>query len=291
MGQKVNPRSFRQTTTYTGPSRWFATRKDYIKNFKNDVEIRKLLRTRFRDGGIARIEIERSVAETIITVYTSKPGVVIGRGGSLIEETKKEIKRKFFGSEKMRVTVNIQEVRDPDLNAELIVQMIRDQLEARVPFRRAIKRAMEQVIRANAKGCRISVAGRLNGAEIARTETIVNGQLPLHTLRADIDYSRGIARTVYGVIGIKVWVYKGEVFGDMEDEQQKRPKRRPARKPRKKRIQTGGKKTILRKKQDIKEESGAVEPKAQAEKPEAKKPEAKKPEAKKAPAKKIIAEK
>lgn len=267
MGQKVNPRSFRQTTTYKTPSRWFASGTDYVKNLKIDERVRKLIRTKFRDGGIARIVIERSLGEIIITVYTSKPGVVIGRGGALIEETKKEIKRKYFGSEKMKVTVNIQEVKDPDTNAEIMVQNIRDQLEQRVPFRRAIKRTMETVIRAGAKGCKIQVAGRLNGAEIARTETIVEGQLPLHTLRADIDYSRGIARTVYGVIGIKVWIYKGEVFGEQQEEETKKKKQPAKRPPRKKKYKTGGKKTILRKKKDVAPEKKEPAGKAAAKKP------------------------
>ena len=212
MGSKVNPRSFRQTTTYALPSRWFATRQQYSLNLQKDILIRKLIQKSFRDGGIASVEIERSQGEIKIVVYTSKPGVVIGRGGVLIEETKKNIKQRFFGSEKMNVSISIQEVAEPDLQAELIYQAIRDQIEQRVPFRRAIKRAMEQVLRAGAKGCKIQIAGRLNGADIARTETIAQGQLPLHTLRANIDYSRGIATTVYGVIGIKVWIYKGEVF-------------------------------------------------------------------------------
>lgn len=256
MGHKVNPRSFRQASTYKTPSRWFATKQQFARNLQSDVEIRKMINKQFRDGGVARIEIERSSAELHITIYTSKPGVIIGRGGSQIEDLKKEIKRRFFGSQKMKVNVNIQEVRDPDLTAELIVQGIRDQLEARVPFRRAMKRSMESIARAGAKGAKIMVAGRLNGADIARREMLTQGRLPLQTLRADIDYSRGVAQTMYGVIGIKVWVYKGDVFGDEEQPQEKKRKRRAPqhRSPRRKKIDTGGKKSILRKKKDVEQE-------------------------------------
>jgi small subunit ribosomal protein S3 len=256
MGHKVNPRAFRHATTYKVPSRWFASRQTFARNLQTDVEIRDLVRRKFRDAGIARVEIERSVGEITLNIHTAKPGVVIGRGGAQIEEFKKELKRTFFGSEKMKVSVNIHEVRDPDMTAELIYQSIRDQIEQRVPFRRAIKRAQEQVMRAGAKGCRIMVSGRLNGSEIARTEAVSQGQLPLHTLRANIDYSRGVANTVYGVIGIKVWVYKGEVFGEEEPVEEKKP-RKPMRREggRRKRLATApGKGTILRKKSDVEKE-------------------------------------
>ncbi len=250
MGHKVNPRSFRQTTTYSTPSRWFASKQDFAALLQQDVEMRKMIQKKFREAGVARIEIERAAGEVTIIIRSSKPGVIIGRGGSLIEELKKEVKRRFFGSEKIRVTINIQEVREPDINAELIYQSIRDQIEARVPFRRAMKRALENVVRANAKGCRITVSGRLNGADIARTETVTSGRLPLHTLRANIDYSRGIAHTVYGVIGVKVWVYNGDVFGDeTEEQEEKKPRRRPRRQ--RKQMETGGQKVVLRKKADV----------------------------------------
>lgn len=260
MGRKVNPRSFRQTTTYHVPSRWFARKQDFAQNLKTDVQVRKMIRAKFREAGIARVEIERSLGEITLIIYTSKPGMVIGTGGSQIEQVKKEVKREFFGSQKMKVTINIQEIGEPEMNSELIFQSIRDQLEQRVPFRRAIKRAMEQVIRAGAKGCRIQVSGRLNGAEIARREFVAQGRLPLQTLRAQIDYSRGIAQTIYGVIGIKVWIYKGELFGDRgESEEQEKvvedKKEKPHRdRPRRKQIQTGGKKLILRKKADVEKE-------------------------------------
>jgi small subunit ribosomal protein S3 len=249
MGKKVNPRIFRRTTNFQVPSRWFASKYQFPAYLQTDLAIRKLIKKRFRDGGVALVEIERSVGQVVIIIHTSKPGVVIGRGGAMIEEVRKQIKRELFGSEKMNITVTIQEVKNPDLHAELIVQSIRDQLEARVPFRRAIKRALEQVMRANAKGCRIQVGGRLNGSEIARSEKVSRGRLPLHTLRAHIDYSRGIAQTIYGTIGIKVWIYTGDLFGDEQpDLESKTPERKRTER---KRLQTDGKKFVLRKKVDV----------------------------------------
>jgi len=260
MGKKVNPRAFRQASNYRTPSRWYATPLQFAKNLQLDVELRSFLRKKFRDGGVARIEIERSAGELTVIMHTAKPGVIIGRGGSLIDETKKEVKQKFFGSEKMKVNMSIQEVRQPDTDPELIVQSIRDQLEARVPFRRAIKRSQEQIMRAGSKGCKIQVSGRLNGAEIARTEAVSQGRLPLQSLRAKINYSRGVANTIYGVIGIKVWIYSGDVFGDEpEQEIAKEKKERPRggggkkRVPRK-RLTTDGDKLILRKKADVEKE-------------------------------------
>lgn len=256
MGSKVNPRSFRQATMFKTPSRWFASKDNFAQNLQVDVQVRKMIRQQFKDGGVARVEIERALEEITIIIFTSKPGMVIGRGGSLITELKNKIKHNFFGSTKMKVNVNIQEVEEADMNAELVCQAIRDQLEQRVPFRRAIKRAMESVMRAQAKGCKIRVSGRLNGAEIARTETITQGRLPLHTLRANIDYSRSIAQTVYGVIGIKVWIYKGDVFGDEEETVPKKEKSKRHSQPHRKRkkLKTGGKKLILRKKSEVDKE-------------------------------------
>lgn len=254
MGSKVNPRAFRTTTTFQLPSRWFAAKQDFAHHLQQDVRIRKLIRRTFRDGGVARIEIERSLHDLNVIIFTSKPGVVIGRGGASIEELKKTLKKQFFGNAKMKVNVNIQEIGDPDVNAELIYQSIRDQIEQRVPFRRAMKRGIEQIMRAGAKGCRMRLSGRLNGAEIARTETLSKGRLPLHTLRANIDYSRGIAQTVYGVIGIKVWVYKGDVFG--EEDLKAAPVKKKVIRPRlqRKQTNTGGQKFILRKKSEVEKE-------------------------------------
>lgn len=256
MGKKVNPRAFRTASNFRTPSKWYASPLQFASTLKVDVEVRKFLKKKFRDGGVSRIEIERSAGQITVIMYTSKPGVIIGRGGALIDETKKQVKEKFFGSEKMKVNMSIQEVRSPDVDAELIVQSIRDQLEARVPFRRAIKRSLENVMRANAKGCKIQVSGRLNGAEIARREAVSQGRLPLTSLRAKIDYSRGVANTVYGVIGIKVWVYTGDVFGDEPEQEAVKEKKRPPRQKRapRKRLQTGGDTMTLRKKADVERE-------------------------------------
>ena len=268
MGHKVNPKIFRANTTFHFSSRWFATPALYAAVLQKDVCVRKYLRERFRDAAVALIEIECATDEMTIIIHTAKPGMIIGRGGVVIEEVKAAIKRKFFGSVKMKITINIQEVPHADSVSELILQNIRDQLEKRIPFRRAIKRAMEQVINADSvKGCKIQVSGRLNGAEIARQETIGNGRLPLHTLRANIDYARGVARTIYGIIGIKVWIYKGDVFGDEEStEEVKKPvaaEFRPASR-RRKRLETGGQQMILRKKSDIEKEIHEQPSQAQA---------------------------
>lgn len=258
MGHKINPRIYRANTTYQFASRWFTPPQLFASALRIDVQIRKMIRAKFRDAAIARIEIERSTEELTVIIFTAKPGMIIGRGGNVIEELRASIKRQLFGSEKMKITVNIQEVQHADMEAELIVQNIRDQLEKRIPFRRAIKRALEQVMRSEgAQGCKIQVAGRLNGAEIARRETVTQGRLPLHTLRANIDYSRGIAQTIYGVIGIKVWLYKGDVFGEVGEEtvHVPAPHKQAAPRRRRRHLETGGQTMILRKRSDIEKEA------------------------------------
>lgn len=212
MGHKVNPRVFRIGTVYESPSRWFTKKQDFPQKLAEDLEIRSIIKKKFVNSGVARVDIERSMGAMTITIHTSKPGVVIGRGGAGIEELKKLIKRQVYGSQKMVINISIQEVAKPELCAELIVQNIAEQLEKRIPFRRAMKRSIESIRRAGAQGVRITVSGRLNGAEIARTEKLTDGSLPLHTLRANIDYSRGTAQTIFGTIGIKVWIYTGDVF-------------------------------------------------------------------------------
>lgn len=254
MATKVNPRIHRITTTFSSPSRWYASKKDFPIFLHQDIKLRRLIKTQFKTGGVSRIEIERSASELNLRIYTSKPGVIIGRGGALIEELKKKIKKDFFGSQKMKVNISIQEVANPDTDAEIIVQSIRDQLEQRLPFRRALKRGVEQVMRAGAKGCKIQVSGRLNGADIARTEMFAQGRLPLQTLRAQIDYSRGIAQTTMGTIGIKVWIYKGDVFEDDKNAEPVQEERRTPNRnngPRRRKPMTSGGKTVLRKKADI----------------------------------------
>ncbi|MBI3114960.1 MAG: 30S ribosomal protein S3 [Candidatus Kerfeldbacteria bacterium] len=210
MGQKTHPKAFRLGVNQTWNSKWFA-RKGYAALVREDVRIRKYVMTKVRDGGIAQIEIERTANGLTLTLWTSKPGVVIGRGGAGVEALRKDIRR-LVKNPKVSVTVNIQEVRQPDLDAQIVVGTMVSQIEKRLPFRRVMKQAVDAVMRAGAQGVKVMLSGRLNGAEIARREKLVQGKLPLHTLRADIRYSRGTAHTTYGTIGVKVWIYRGEIF-------------------------------------------------------------------------------
>lgn len=214
MGKKINPIIYRMNTTAEHNSKWFADKQTFPMYLQQDVQIRKYLKQQLKDSGVAKIEIRRSAGKITIAINTSKPGVVIGRSGASIDALKKGLKKKFFGSEKVVIEIEVEEVRTPDLSSELVLQSIAYQVEKRVPFRRAMKRAIESVMAAGAKGVKVILSGRLNGVEIARTEMLVEGSIPTHTLRADIDYSRGHAETIYGKIGIKVWIYKGLKFGD-----------------------------------------------------------------------------
>lgn len=211
MGQKTHPKAFRLGVHETWNSKWFA-RKNFAALVREDVSVRRHISQKLREGGIAKIEIERQPAVMIITLWTSKPGVVIGRGGIGVEALRKEIHRTFVKNPKMSVKINIQEVRQPDLDAQIVTWNIIAQIEKRLPFRRVMKQGVESVMRAGAQGVKIMLSGRLNGAEIARREQLVRGKIPLHTLRADIQYARATAHTTYGTIGVKVWIYKGEVF-------------------------------------------------------------------------------
>jgi len=210
MGQKVHPKIFRIGTTQNWKSKWFA-KKDYAKFLELDIKIRKYIQNKLKEAGVANIEIERSGSNVVVNIFTSKPGVVIGRGGTGAEELKKDLEKKLVGKKNV-LRLNIQEVPKPYLNAQLVCQSIIDQLEKRIPFRRTSKQAIDQVRRAGAKGAKVIVGGRLDGAEIARQESFSSGSIPLHTLRADIDYARGAAHTTYGAVGVKVWIYKGEIF-------------------------------------------------------------------------------
>ncbi len=211
MGQKVHPKSFRLGVTADWNAKWFATR-DYPKLLRQDIKIRKLLKTKLTSAGVSSVDIERSAGNLTVTIHTAKPGVVIGRGGAGIETLKKTVKQLLMGQGKYNIKLNVQEVARPDLSAQVMVENIADQLAKRLPFRRVLKQTIEKVSQAGAKGVKVSVAGRLNGADIARTEVLSSGSLPLQTLRAAIDYARGEAHTTYGRIGIKVWIYKGEIF-------------------------------------------------------------------------------
>lgn len=211
MGQKINPKIFRIGITQDWQSKWFA-KKDFGKYLEQDVKIRKYLKKRLKDAGLSQIQIERSGANIKVNIYTSKPGIVIGRGGSGAENLRKELKTKVIKDGKISLNLNIQEVTSPNLNAQIVCNGMIEQIEKRIPFRRILKGMLDQVMKSGAKGVKVLVAGRLNGAEIARTEKLATGRIPLHTLRADVDYARGTAATTYGAIGVKVWIYKGEVF-------------------------------------------------------------------------------
>lgn len=214
MGQKVNPKIFRMGIIRTWESKWFSKNK-YSDFLKLDVAIRKFLNLKLKDAALDRIEIERSGESIKITIHSAKPGIIIGRSGVGIEDLKNKLQKSVLNKMnigKMGVNLNIQEVKNPNLSANIIMQNVIDDLEKRIPFRRALKQAIGKAEKAGAKGVKIMVAGRLNGAEIARNEKLTSGKIPLHTLRADIDYTRGVARTIYGAIGVKVWIYKGDIF-------------------------------------------------------------------------------
>ncbi|MFA6215027.1 MAG: 30S ribosomal protein S3 [Patescibacteria group bacterium] len=223
MGHKVHPKIFRIGYLYGWNSKWFS-RRDYIKFLQQDILIKKFLKKELKDASIAQIDIERSATVTTVIIHSAKPGIIIGRGGQGVEELKKKVKKNFLDY-KSSLNINIKEVTNPNTSSELICQAIIADLEKRIPFRRAMKQAIMKVQRTDAKGVKIIVSGRLNGAEIARTETLIHGNLPLHTLRADIDYARGVARTTYGAIGVKVWIYKGEIFNNNDKENNNQTKK------------------------------------------------------------------
>jgi small subunit ribosomal protein S3 len=207
MGQKVHPYGFRLGVTKTWRSRWFA-KQDYSKLLHEDLELKESLQNRLKAAGISSIEVDRPGNKLRITIRTSRPGIIIGRKGAEIEKLKGELAKKT----KREVFIDIQEVHRPELDAQLVSESIALQLEKRVAFRRAMRKAVDSALRFGCKGIKVRVSGRLNGAEIARSEWYLQGQLPLHTLRADIDFGFSQAYTTYGVIGIKVWIYKGEVL-------------------------------------------------------------------------------
>ena len=208
MGQKVNPISLRLGVNRTWDSRWFARRQDYSRLLHDDLKLREQLKKRLSGAGVSRIIIERPHKKCRVTIYAARPGVVIGKKGADIEKLRKDVAAMTEGE----VFLNIIEVRKPETDAQLVAESIAQQLERRIAFRRAMKRSMQAATRLSAKGVRINVSGRLGGAEIARMEWYREGRVPLHTLRADIDYGFAEAKTTYGIIGVKVWVFKGEVL-------------------------------------------------------------------------------
>jgi small subunit ribosomal protein S3 len=209
MGQKINPVGFRLAVNKNWSSRWYANSKNFAPMLAEDIKVREFLKRKLAHASVGRVLIERPAKDARITIFSARPGVVIGKKGEEIESLKAELRR-IMGVQ--QVHVNIEEIRKPEIDAQLIADSIAQQLEKRIMFRRAMKRAMQNAMRLGAQGIKIMSAGRLNGIEIARTEWYREGRVPLHTLRADIDYGLGEAKTSYGVIGIKVWVYKGEIL-------------------------------------------------------------------------------
>lgn len=212
MGQKINPTGLRVGIIRDWDAKWYAE-KDFASNLHEDLRIREYIQNKLADAAISTIEIERAAKRVNISIHTARPGMVIGRGGSEVEKLRVEL-NKLTGK---RVHINIVEIKKPDLDAKLVGENIAAQLENRVAFRRAMKQAIQRTMRAGAKGIKVQVAGRLNGADMARTEQFSEGTVPLHTLRADIDYAWVEADTTYGKLGIKVWIYRGEVLPQKKD--------------------------------------------------------------------------
>ncbi len=218
MGQKVNPHGFRLGVIYDWESKWFAE-KEYKERLGLDIELRRHILDLLPDAGISRIEIDRNANLVTVTVHTARPGIVIGRGGARVEELRGSLERLSRG----RVRVNIQEIRTPELDAFLVARSVADQLERRVAFRRAVKQAVQRTMQRGAQGVRISVAGRLGGTEMSRRETETAGRVPRHTLRADIDYGLAEAHTTFGRIGVKAWIYKGDILPAEAEEAPEEP--------------------------------------------------------------------
>jgi small subunit ribosomal protein S3 len=211
MGQKVHPTGIRLGIVKDWASRWYADSKTFPKYVQADHQLRKFIKNKLKEASVSRISIERPAKKANITIHTARPGIVIGKKGEDIEKLRAEVSQ-LLGMAMSDVRINISEIRKPELDAQLVAEGIAQQLERRVMFRRAMKRAVTNTMRVGAEGIKVKVGGRLNGAEIARSEWYREGRVPLHTLRADIDYGLAEARTTYGVIGVKVWIFKGEVF-------------------------------------------------------------------------------
>jgi len=215
MGQKVNPIGIRLGITREWTSKWYASSKNFPAHVYTDHVVREFLKKRLVEASVSRIQIERAARKVNITIHTARPGIVIGKKGEDIEKLRGQVS-KMMKMPVGDVRINISEIRKPELDAQLVADGIAQQLERRVMFRRAMKRAVTNTMRIGALGIKVRVSGRLNGAEIARTETYREGRVPLHTFRADIDYGLGQAKTTYGIIGVKVWIFKGEVFNQPE---------------------------------------------------------------------------
>ncbi|HBK34036.1 TPA: 30S ribosomal protein S3 [Candidatus Uhrbacteria bacterium] len=211
MGHKVNPKAFRIGVTRGWESVWFS-KNNYRTFLQEDIQIREYLQKKLKEALVERIEVERSRQDIKIWVHTAKPGVVIGRAGSGIEELTKEIRNRFYRGKKVSIQMNVKEVTQPGLSAQIVAQQMAFDIEKRMPFRRVMKTTIERVLKSRAEGIKVTMSGRLNGAEIARTETIATGKIPLQNLRADIDYAHVMALTIYGAVGVRVWINRGEIF-------------------------------------------------------------------------------
>jgi small subunit ribosomal protein S3 len=224
MGQKVHPTGIRLGIVKDWTSTWYAGSADYADYLNKDLEIRDYIKKRLSQASVSRVQISRPAHNAVITVHTARPGIVIGKKGEDIDRLRKDVSERMG----IPVNINIEEIRKPELDAHLVAESVAQQLERRIMFRRAMKRAVSNTMRIGAEGIKISVGGRLNGAEIARTEWYREGRVPLHTLRADIDYGTAEANTTYGVIGVKVWIFKGEVIGRNEQVEAGQPARQAA---------------------------------------------------------------
>lgn len=220
MGQKVNPIGLRVGVIRTWDSRWYAKGKQYYENLHEDIRLRKFLKDKLKHAGVSKIEMERAVKKIKIIIHTARPGVVIGKKGTGIDSLKAEVQKQTPNE----VFLSIQEVRKPDIDAQLVAESIALQLEKRISWRRAMKKAIAAAIRGGVRGVKVRVSGRLDGAEIARSEWYNEKSVPLHTLRADIDYGTAEALTAYGIIGLKVWIYKGDILSQREVEEAGRVK-------------------------------------------------------------------
>ena len=248
MGNKINPLGFRLGVNKVASARWYAGRADYPRLLEEDEKIRRLIHKDVGHAGIARVDIERAAHNLNITIYTAKPGVVIGRGGESIKALRAQLDKQIDGT----IAVNVQEVPNANTNGMLVAQRIRDQLERRFAFRRAMKQAVQRTMESGAKGVKIRCSGRLGGSEQARPEWYADGRVPLQTLRADIDYGTAVAKTTYGIIGVKAWVFHGEIVGDRQRQAAVLPRvrtdddKKKRRRPGRRRDQAGGRRTRVK---------------------------------------------
>lgn len=226
MGQKVHPTGIRLGIVKKHTSTWYAGKDEYANKLNTDLKVRAYIRKALASASVSRVDIERPANTARITIHTARPGIVIGKKGEDVEKLRAQISKQMG----VPVHINIEEIRKPDLDAALVAQSVASQLERRVMFRRAMKRAVQNAMRQGAQGVKVQVGGRLGGAEIARSEWYREGRVPLHTLRADIDYSTAEAATTYGIIGVKVWIFKGEIIGDVEEVKDTAPTKKKASK-------------------------------------------------------------